>query len=292
MRRSRSTPPRSLQVRRVLSFPPLVKLGAAPPHVARKENRAIEVPELVALEDDGRGAQGLAPCTIGSNSPVLCHRWFFKLQARQCRVPQELPVRNPEDITVALLYVVVPPGMISGCVLDPTRPEQPLALTQRVLRRRARAVTDAPLSLLNASMCTPTRRFTRALPTIIHLTVINSATYNFLQLFRKEHAEPAEGESGSMISWPHLRKLTLVDDDLDLYVPDSARRPHAQVVASRISKENKHYHHKCILLAAFGHQLVPIALASSLQLQSSPRAFRSDLTTSQQNPSPRRPSRE
>lgn len=64
------------------------------------------------------------------------------------------------------------------------------------------------LSLLNASMCTPTRRFTRALPTITHLTVINSATAKFLQLFRKEHEDAAD----SALSWPHLRKLTLVDE--------------------------------------------------------------------------------
>ncbi|KAI0690504.1 hypothetical protein C8T65DRAFT_711629 [Cerioporus squamosus] len=64
------------------------------------------------------------------------------------------------------------------------------------------------LSLLNASMCTPTKRFTRALPTITHLTVINSATSKFLQLFRKEHADTEDNE----LSWPHLRKLTLVDE--------------------------------------------------------------------------------
>lgn len=64
------------------------------------------------------------------------------------------------------------------------------------------------LSLLNASMCTPTKRFTRALPTITHLTVINSATAKFLQLFRKEHADTADNE----LSWPNLRKLTLVDE--------------------------------------------------------------------------------
>ncbi|KAH9848754.1 hypothetical protein C2E23DRAFT_842428 [Lenzites betulinus] len=62
------------------------------------------------------------------------------------------------------------------------------------------------LSLLNASMCTPTRRFMLALPTITHLTVINSATAKFLELFRKEHAEDG------LLSWPRLRKLTLVDD--------------------------------------------------------------------------------
>ncbi|OJT07664.1 hypothetical protein TRAPUB_1463 [Trametes pubescens] len=62
------------------------------------------------------------------------------------------------------------------------------------------------LSLLNASMCTPTRRFMLALPTISHLTVINSATAKFLELFRKEHAEDG------LLSWPRLRKLTLVDD--------------------------------------------------------------------------------
>ncbi|RPD60306.1 hypothetical protein L226DRAFT_272889 [Lentinus tigrinus ALCF2SS1-7] len=64
------------------------------------------------------------------------------------------------------------------------------------------------LSLLNASMCTPTKRFTRALPTITHLTVINSATAKFLQLFRKEHADTADNE----LSWPQLQKLTLVDE--------------------------------------------------------------------------------
>ncbi|KAJ8463194.1 hypothetical protein ONZ51_g10414 [Trametes cubensis] len=62
------------------------------------------------------------------------------------------------------------------------------------------------LSLLNASMCTPTRRFMLALPTISHLTVINSATAKFLELFRKEHAEDG------LLSWPRLRQLTLVDD--------------------------------------------------------------------------------
>ncbi|KAL7277092.1 hypothetical protein ACG7TL_008937 [Trametes sanguinea] len=62
------------------------------------------------------------------------------------------------------------------------------------------------LSLLNASMCTPTRSFMLALPTITHLTVINSATAKFLELFRKEHAEDG------LLSWPRLRKLTLVDD--------------------------------------------------------------------------------
>ncbi|KAI0760711.1 hypothetical protein C8Q74DRAFT_1298391 [Fomes fomentarius] len=65
------------------------------------------------------------------------------------------------------------------------------------------------LSLLNASMCTPTRRFTFALPTITHLTVINSATAKFLQLFRKEHAEDT---GDNALSWPNLRKLTLVDE--------------------------------------------------------------------------------
>ncbi|KAI0367433.1 hypothetical protein BV20DRAFT_565761 [Pilatotrama ljubarskyi] len=62
------------------------------------------------------------------------------------------------------------------------------------------------LSLLNASMCTPTRGFMLALPTISHLTVINSATAKFLELFRKEHAEDG------LLSWPRLKKLTLVDD--------------------------------------------------------------------------------
>ena len=64
------------------------------------------------------------------------------------------------------------------------------------------------LALLNASMCTPTRRFTRALPTITHLTVINSATAKFLQLFREESLDPdADG-----LSWPHLRKFTFIDE--------------------------------------------------------------------------------
>ncbi|KAI1788003.1 hypothetical protein LXA43DRAFT_895365 [Ganoderma leucocontextum] len=87
------------------------------------------------------------------------------------------------------------------------------------------------LSLLNASMCTPTRRFTRALPTITHLTVINSATSKFLQLFRKEHADPAEGESGSVLSWPHLRKLTLVDDEVDYFLLHGVVRERAALGA-------------------------------------------------------------
>ncbi|KAI0687579.1 hypothetical protein C8Q76DRAFT_760157 [Earliella scabrosa] len=65
------------------------------------------------------------------------------------------------------------------------------------------------LTLLNASMCTPTRRFTRALPTVTHLEVINSATAKFLQLFRKEHADTTEDAA---LSWPLLRRLTLVDE--------------------------------------------------------------------------------
>ena len=65
------------------------------------------------------------------------------------------------------------------------------------------------LALLNASMCTPTRRFTRALPTITHLTVINSATAKFLQLFREEALEPPAPDA---LSWPRLRKFTFIDE--------------------------------------------------------------------------------
>ena len=93
------------------------------------------------------------------------------------------------------------------------------------------------LALLNASMCTPTRRFTRALPTITHLTVINSATAKFLQLFREEGLEferRARGErrlfgssgggggggsaEGALagdeptLSWPRLKKFTFIDE--------------------------------------------------------------------------------
>ncbi|KAH9917114.1 uncharacterized protein BXZ73DRAFT_92391 [Epithele typhae] len=64
------------------------------------------------------------------------------------------------------------------------------------------------LSLLNASMCTPTRRFTRALPTVTHLTVINSATAKFLQLFREDLAE----RTTYGLSWPNLRKFTFIDE--------------------------------------------------------------------------------
>ncbi|CDO71034.1 hypothetical protein BN946_scf184844.g38 [Trametes cinnabarina] len=68
------------------------------------------------------------------------------------------------------------------------------------------------LSLLNASMCTPTRAFMLALPTITHLTVINSATAKFLELFRKDSEHAAAGAAEGRPSWPRLRKLTLVDD--------------------------------------------------------------------------------
>ncbi|TBU47094.1 hypothetical protein BD309DRAFT_988309 [Dichomitus squalens] len=96
------------------------------------------------------------------------------------------------------------------------------------------------LSLLNASMCTPTRRFTRALPTITHLTVINSATSKFLQLFRKEHAGPdahgygyghSHSHSEGVLSWPHLKKLTLVDDEVDYFLLHGVVRERAALGA-------------------------------------------------------------
>ena len=111
-----------------------------------------------------------------------------------CRMSGLLETPNLEELTLANLdetefrefVASLPvPGEIpipSFSHASPSSPDAPPSATappggMRYPRLRA-------LALLNASMCTPTRRFTRALPTVTHLTVINSATAKFLQLFR------------------------------------------------------------------------------------------------------------
>ena len=99
----------------------------------------------------------------------------------------------------------------SGSGMDDMEAEMELEAAPVVCTATMRYPHLRSLALLNASMCTPTRRFTRALPTITHLTVINSATAKFLQLFREESVEALRGGREGL-SWPHLRKFTFIDE--------------------------------------------------------------------------------
>ncbi|KAI1786383.1 hypothetical protein LXA43DRAFT_1110117 [Ganoderma leucocontextum] len=158
------------------------KQGQAPPSRSR-------------MTDEARRGRHQASTTIGSNSPVLCCPWFFKLG-------------SVEPLKSSVGLFALPPRC------TPHHP--PVVLDAYSIHRDPSNISPSPnvffegeperypmlrlLLLLNANMCKPTRCFTRALPTIIHLTVINMATFNFLLLFPNEHAEPAEGESRSMLS--------------------------------------------------------------------------------------------